>query len=299
MPVQKKPFVSDKLARRRKAEARAKRLIGFILLTLVLGAAGYLTFGNRFQIKSVLVTGTKAVSADDVKASTETIIAGRKIIIPNRNMFLYPKNAIKTALSQAFPRLDAISVEIKNRELVVLVTEREPAYIWCGSAIPATRQESFAATCYFVDAKGFIFSESPQFSDDVYPKIYTTLERDVEPIGQHAIDPTILFRSALFAKEITTPLFKPTAFSVTTEGDALIFLYRDGDMLPEIRYNPEYDSLVSVAGFKTAISTEPLKSKIAKNFSTLEYIDVRFPNKVFYKFHDETSVEQGDKPKTP
>lgn len=38
--------------------------------------------------------------------------------------------------------------------------------------------------------------------------------------------------------------------------------------------------------FVSAIDAEPLKSKIVNNLNKLEYIDLRFGNKIFYKFND-------------
>ena len=41
----------------------------------------------------------------------------------------------------------------------------------------------------------------------------------------------------------------------------------------------------------SAIDTEPLKSKLEKDKSFLQYLDARFGNKVFYKF---TNSQAGD-----
>ncbi|MEN9582813.1 MAG: hypothetical protein RL641_767 [Candidatus Parcubacteria bacterium] len=297
MSSQKKPFVSDKLAKHRKNVARARRILMFIILALILGGASFFTYANTFQIHTVLVNGAKAVSPDEIKLAAENGISGNNVIVPNRNVFLYPRNALKASIASAFPRLDTIAVDVKNEVLLITVTEREPAYLWCGESIPTNRQESFASACYFVDAKGFIFSTAPQFSDAVYSKIYTTLANATEPVGQFAMDADVLARVSLFAKEIETPTFKPSAFSVTADGDALIFLYRDSAVMPEVRLNPKHDALTDVAGFKTAVSSEPLKSKLTKSFANLEYIDVRFANKVFYKFHDEANTQQADESK--
>ncbi len=286
--LKNKPFVSDKLAKRRKAATRARRIVGFILIALILGGAIYFTHANRYLIKDVTVVGTKAVLPEEVKTKVETSInSSRFFILPKRNIFLYPRNNLKEMLARDFPRLNDIDVHIENKNLVVTVTEREPAYLWCGQTIPTTRATAFAGTCYFVDETGFIFSQAPQFSDAVYPKIYTTLSNGEQSIGQFAMDKEVIVRVATFAREITNAMFKPSAFSVTSEGDVLLLLYRDSDVAPEVRYNPTHDPISDAVGFNTAVTSEPLKSKLAKSFAVLEYIDVRFPNKVFYKFHDE------------
>jgi len=295
--VQKKPFVSDKLAKHRKAQARFRRILALIFVLIILGGAGYFIYADRFQIKGIAVTGSEAISGDTIAASAEANINGKTAyIFPKRNIFLYSKKSLEASLTQSFPRLDTIGIEIKNKQLAIAVTEREPAYLWCGETIPATRQASFDSTCFFLDSTGYIFSLAPQFSDSVYSRIYTTLPNTVgdeaSPIGQYAMTSSVLARVATFAKQITSSSFKPSAYSITPDGDALIFLYRDSDSSPVIRYNPLHDPLTVVAQFKAAIGTEPLKSKLATSLSTLDYIDVRFPNKIFYKFNDEIGQQQ-------
>lgn len=290
----KKPFVSDKLAKHRKAQSRLRKIFAIAVLVIVLASAGYFIYANRFQIQGIEVTGTQAVSSDTVVASVDALISGKILyVFPKHNIFLYSKPKLKASLARAYPRLDDIAIQIQNKKLLIAVTERDPAYLWCGESIPQTRQASFESTCYFVDASGYIFSLAPQFSDAVYSRIYTTLPNIANPISQYAMTGTVLARVATFAKQITNATFKPSAFSITPDGDALIFLYRDSDSSPVIRYNPLHDPLTVFAQFKSAIATEPLKGKLATSFTTLDYIDVRFPNKIFYKFNDDVGQQQG------
>ncbi len=298
MAVQKKPFISDKLAKRRKAVSRARRILTFFILTIILTGLGLLTYAHRFFIKEVEIFGTEVVSAEEVKINAENQISGLHIIIPKRNIFLYPQKKIVKKLAIDFPRLSTIKAEVQNKNLVVTVTEREPAYLWCGENIPATRLEAFANDCYFVDDTGFIFSLAPQFSESVYPKIYTKLINsdtenliEINPIAKYAMSSEVLSNVSTFASKIATSALKPSAYSITEDGDAIIFLFRNSDILPEVRYNPKHDPITASSGFKTAISSEPLKSKLTTSFSTLEYIDVRFANKVFYKFGNENAKD--------
>lgn len=288
----KKPFVSDKLAKRRKAQAKARRIIVLLVTLIILAAAGYFIYANRFQIRGVTVVGSEAIPADAISLTADSIIGGKKLyVLPRRNIFLYSKKDVEAKLAAAYPRLETINAEITNKVLDITVTERNPAYLWCGENIPVTRQASFESTCYFVDASGYIFSLAPQFSDSVYIRIYTTLPTP-EPIGQYAMTSSVLGRVATFAKQISSSTLVPSAYSITPDGDALIYLYRDGDTSPAIRYNPIHDPLTVVAQFKSAIGTEPLRTKLATSLATLEYIDVRFPNKIFYKFNDDIGQQQ-------
>ncbi len=296
MSVIKKPFVSEKLAKRRKDVSKSRRILLIFILVITVTALSLVVYAHRFFIKDTEVVGTKIVPAEEVRSYVENEISGLNFIIPKRNIFFYPKNKIYNKLAIAFPRLGTINLEVKNKILVISIIEREPAYLWCGEQLPSTRLQAFSNQCYFVDAKGFIFSVAPQFSESVYPKIYTTLSENLSsadngPISKQAMSAEVLSNVSILAKQITSKIIKPSAFSVTADGDAIVFLFRDSDILPEVRYNPTHDPLTTSANFNTAISNEVLKSKLESVFSTLEYIDVRFSNKVFYKFNNE--VEKG------
>jgi len=49
----------------------------------------------------------------------------------------------------------------KVKNLEINVQEREGKYIWCGENIEAVNSNP----CYFMDQSGYIFDESPYFSE--------------------------------------------------------------------------------------------------------------------------------------
>ena len=53
---------------------------------------------------------------------------------------------------------------------------------------------------------------------------------------------------------------------------------------PEILFKIDTDLGNIAENLKAALDAEPLKSKIKNFYSTLLYIDLRFDNKVYYKF---------------
>jgi hypothetical protein len=61
---------------------------------------------------------------------------------------------------------------------------------------------------------------------------------------------------------------------VDARGKSRIIFLRDSD------YKKVWSTLLS------AIDTDPLKTKLATNKERLEYLDVRYGNKVFYRFND-------------
>ncbi len=75
---------------------------------------------------------------------------------------------------------------------------------------------------------------------------------------------------------------------IEENGDMKIFLKNTKDAY--IYVNTKDDADYVWITFVSAIDGEPLKSSINKSFEDLNYIDLRFGNKVFYKFYN-NSVE--------
>ena len=53
---------------------------------------------------------------------------------------------------------------------------------------------------------------------------------------------------------------------------------------PEIIFKTDADFQKIAENLEAALTTEPLLSKFKNNYSSLLYIDLRFGNKVYYKF---------------
>ncbi|MEN9338452.1 MAG: hypothetical protein RI945_177 [Candidatus Parcubacteria bacterium] len=72
----------------------------------------------------------------------------------------------------------------------------------------------------------------------------------------------------------------------TENGDLKIFLKNTKNDSGYIYLNKKDDGESLWITFASAIAQENFKAKIEKDLENLEYIDIRFGNKVFYKFRD-------------
>ncbi len=75
------------------------------------------------------------------------------------------------------------------------------------------------------------------------------------------------------------------AIYVTVDGEVRILLPARGDgRNPEIILKADADFNKVAENLQAALDTEPLLSKFKTQYSSLQYIDLRFGNKVYYKF---------------
>lgn len=235
----------------------------------------YLSRLKQINISSIEVTGNKILSAEEVESLIGEKTAGYYFwFFPKTNIFFYPKDAISEGLQEKFKRLKDVKLSIKNNAVLeVEATERLPSYMWCGDVPPEVAGEE-NLKCSFLDETGFIFDEAPYFSGEIYFKFYGA------NFSQANFDKLISFKKTIEQMEL-----KPAALYVDPAGDVRIFLSAKNPLeRPEIIFKMDSDFEKVVENLDTALKTEPLLSDFKNKYSSLLYIDLRFGNKVYYKF---------------
>lgn len=267
--------------KRRKILIR-KILIISIGFMLIFGGLSYISKIGRLNISGVEVVGNKVIDSEAIINIVNRETAGKYIwLFPKTNIFLYPKNKIEYSLGNEFKRLTDIDIETTDRKILVSVGEREPVYTWCGVVPP---EEETTEICYFLDKKGFIFDEAPYFSGEVYFKFYGSTGKESDPSGVYLAE-GYFDRLIIFKDDLSNMNLKPVMLYIEEGENLKIFLSKkDSPKNPEIRFKKDSDFKKIATNFKAALDTEPLLSKFKNEYSKLEYIDLRFGNKVYYKF---------------
>lgn len=260
-------------------------LFGFLLLVIALS---YISRIEKLNVNEVEIKGNKIIETEAIKSAVQTEIAGRYVwLFPKTNIFLYPKNKIKLDLSNQFKRLKDINLSIENQKtLVISVTERIPKYTWCG-ALPIANNNK--EKCYFLDESGYIFDEAPYFSGEVYFKFYGLTDlNNGNPSGSYFFQKDF-GNLILFKESIENMGLKPVILYIKENNDATIYLSKGkiAPLGPEIIFKKDSDFQKIAENLKAALETEPLKSEFKNKYSSLLYIDLRFENKVYYKFTNE------------
>jgi hypothetical protein len=251
----------------------------------------YISRISIFQINRVEVIGNKVVDTEAITEIAQKEMVGKYLwLFPKINILLYPRNAIKKELSNNFRRLNTINLNIKTKNtLQITVTERTGVYTWCGPARNMTDTTGItkAEKCYFMDENGYIFDEAPYFSGEVYFKFYglTNIKDSSNPVGSSFGEKD--FKQLISFKNVLVNLgMKPTALYSSEDGDIHVLLSGGitGKTGPEIILKADSDFGVMAENLQAALSTEPFQSDFKNKYSSLVYIDLRYGNKVFYKF---------------
>lgn len=273
------------LKRKRRRVIWGKILLFLLGFSAIFISSVYLSRLDRLNISEIQINGNKIVDTEALKSVTQDSIAGKYFwLFPKTNIFYYPQNAIKNNIQAKYAGLKEINLSIKdNKILEVVVSERTPSYLWGGSVTPELNSNS-NQKCYFMDSTGYIFDEAPYFSGGVYFKFYGDNNLNIEnPSGAYFLKDK--FIKIIAFKNIVENLgIKATALVVDNNRDAHLLLSSKSTTSPEIIFKIDSDLGKVAENLQAALSTEPLKSKFKNNYGALQYIDLRFGNKVYSKF---------------
>lgn len=265
-------------------------LFGIIVVT---GGVLYALQASYFQISSIKIVGLISLDELEIRQKLSSYLDGRvAVFLPRKSFFFVSSRDVETHLLDAFPRIAAVSVaKIFPQELSVQISERKLWGIYCndfvmesspdkdtaaqGAPIPVEVKAAEDAMCAYVDQEGFAYELAPFSAGSLLIKIHGDGELE---IPSQVISHGLAIRLAEFSKELKDVLGIDTSgyefsrqisreFRVKTSEGFSLWINRDND----------FAGVVKV--LKTVLDEE-----IKDRRNKLEYADLRFGNKVFYKF---------------
>lgn len=262
--------VSEERLRTRRRKVRiVAHIAGSICGVVAMMVLAWGSHQPRFQVAKLVVEGNGAVSAMAVSTYAETVIRdGRFHIFSPSNIFLFPRRRMEEAILKEFPRVlhaEASIRSFKDREVLIRIGEREPFARWCGTG-----------GCYLLDERGFLFAHedgSAVSHDEVFEK--GIVHEEQELVGRYFL-PSRFADVSETIRLLEREGMNVLRVSVENEHDFHIAL--QGGMMLYARFLD--DPAISVENLKVALQSDELVGKA----EDLSYIDLRFKNRVYYKF---------------
>ena len=274
-----------------KRNRRAKRLRLMILSTILFIAIviglSYFSSSPKITIDKIDITGNRIIDGSKLESSIKEKLAGKYLGLFFRSNFLiYPQSKIYKSLIKEFPRIEKLSVVRKGFNTIKIeITERAGSYLYCGLTIP-TNKEDIGENCYFINNDGYIFDKAPYFSGDIYFKYYTKIIGDSSnPLRSQVFEPDRFHELARFIDGVTELGFKPVHLVLSSDKIYSLYLKSvNNKPNPKIIFKQENDLTTILDNFSTAMGEKEFANEINSKYDTLSYIDLRFKNKVLYKF---------------
>ncbi|PCI19999.1 hypothetical protein COB64_02815 [Candidatus Wolfebacteria bacterium] len=279
---------SSRVQQKKKLKLKRRSLFTLAIFVLVIIGVSLLSRIDALTVSNISIEGNDVIETSVLKNEITSIISGSHIILfPKKSSFFLPARKIKRDLLSEHTRIETITLSRSNFQSIELsITERKGEYLWCGDFI---EEDATAETCYYVDAQGTIFAEAPYFSGPIFFKFYTNPDETTEGdlLGSKVL-PSELFTQILSMKDFLTNVnIKTQAVSVTEDRLYELFISSNEDSLmqsPKILFNSDNNFEAIFNNLGSALQTEPFATDYKDDLKDLLYIDLRFDNKVLYKF---------------
>lgn len=237
-----------------------------------------LLFLPQLSFRKIHVSGNTTVASADIMQISERMLEEKILyVLPRRNIFLFRPHLLEGEVRSAFPLLSEVNVSGSLwGGVAVAVSEREQWGVYC-KAIFTENQTTPSSGCFYIAADGVLFAEAPTLMGNAMFRIIDMRAETKElKVGDHGI-----------AKEFISPIRDVAAwFSDRYQGviqEAIIGRPYESDMelgTDEGWYiRLDKETCTACALDDLAVVFE----KQIKDRANLEYVDVRFNGKVFYK----------------
>lgn len=269
---------SPEFHKKKVRRMRIKQALMALALGIIVGVPITLARMERFLISSVEVSGNNVAKSEHLERIVSENLSGSYFgIFPRSNAILYPEEEILKDLMEKEPRLNSVAIErVSTKRLKVEVSEREPAAQYCKN----TENPNTPEDCYFLDATGYAFAPAPAFSGNVY-LTYTHDTPIPEPVGKHILQNDVFAASREFVRSVGDLGIYPHVFLIKSDEYRLV-LSNGAEIIwsKEASFVKMRENLAAFLGDTSIGGREDLLSRVL-------YIDLRFDNKIFYKFRDE------------
>lgn len=265
---------SKESLRRRLILAWVLRILFYVaIIALLIWGIAFLLRLDAFSVESVEVEGNEFVNASEIESLVKSELEGSYwLIVPRRNVFFYPEKTIKERIYKEFPRVFAVDAESNSNAITIEIVERQPFALWC-------EEEK---KCFFIDETGVVFAPAPVFSDNVFFVFRGLLDAEAA-LGAAYLSSELFREINLFLEWLALLDLYPSYLIAESEDTFTIHTTNGADILidREQTFKQTFENL------ETVLQDQVLLESKRVEYANLDYIDLRFGNKVFYKLKGE------------
>lgn len=284
--INQAPAPREEYLRKKRIRRRVKYGIILFLLSTIFGIFVYLAHRPELSISAVELQGGVLVTQQDIEARTLEYLQGKYLwIFPVKNSLWYPKGELEKYLVESFKRIDTIYIERKDfHTLSIVISERKPFALWCDTLPGVKTSESEVSIedtgpkCYFMDSNSTVFAPAPIFSGDAYFKYYGILDAE-NPVGEYYLASTTEFADITSLVLATKRMSLRPQYLIAKGNDEFSLVISGGG---QIFFDTKKPLKGVIENLEALLKTPELAIPASGNLQ-IEYIDLRFGNKLFYK----------------
>lgn len=268
-----------RLGKRKKKVFTIKALLTLIISISFIAAFTWLVQLPQINIDAVEISGNAITMSESLREIVDAELIGTYMfLIPRSNIFFYPRRSMNLHLTEQFPRIKEVSVSFVDfHTIAVKVKERVPFGLWCGATDELVAKEG--SKCFYLDSRGYIFAQSPNFSGDIFFRYYGPLHDTfivTDPLGMQYLPAAQFLGYNLFLEALRDLKVNPVVL-VRDEASDLHLKFESGAVL---LFRTDQNLNTILENFRSILLSNVF---LAQGIKNVEYIDLRYGNKVFYK----------------
>ena len=165
---------SKSFARRRRDQIFWKFGLAAVAVLAWIFVLSRLSWLGIFSITNVQVYGADPDIVGNLRSAALNELQGAYAgLFARSNSAFYPKRDIESAVTNASARISGVDIHRTGiHGLAITVAERVPAAVVCAELPDFSSGVSNDSSCYFADAKGFIFMEAPTSTPQIFERYY-------------------------------------------------------------------------------------------------------------------------------
>ena len=259
------------------------------------GTIYFFVFSPVFKIMEIGISGNNLISSNQIQAIAKNVLQRKFLnIIPRDTVFALMNVEIRQELFNEFPEIATVEIKMeKIGSLSIAVSERKTAAIVCkilvitslsptptlsvlATSTSAVAPEAFPESegCFFVDEGGLAYRESPEISGTILPTFYSQ-DVQLRPRSQ-ALDPSAIEFATQIKKKLREIGVDLPGFILNDEINQELKAFTSEGWLI-------YFDLTRSALTQARVLEILLKDEIKDKRATLQYVDLRVADRVYYK----------------
>ncbi|MEK7203153.1 MAG: FtsQ-type POTRA domain-containing protein [Patescibacteria group bacterium] len=249
---------------------------------LIVGALYFIFYSDFFEVKNIDVSGNKNIITEEIIEIAERQIEKRRFFIfSQRNFFMFNGTQLEDIIAERF-FLEKVKVKkILSNKIKIEIFERSTSVVWISRS-----------RAYYIDPEGLVISmvvdkdiTKETIADQVaiyrhqiiaynLPYIYDVEGREVE-VGKKIASPRLVsFIIDLVGKLPKALSYEISYYNYNAQSREIAAVTAEGW---QIKFSFDSDLETQIDNLSLL-----LKEKI-KNTKQLDYIDLRFGERIFYK----------------
>lgn len=281
---------ADILRTSREKEKRLHYLrifLGVVLIIVILVGFFLILNLDFLRVNKIIVKGQTSADKLEIEQLIEKHLSGNYLVfIPRDSIFFISKQSILVTLARQYPGLKETSISWPNlNTLEILVADEALKVLWC-------IDKEKVSDCYYLTSGGLAYQLAPNFSNYLFTEIHTKQplpQRSAQVISPLSLSRVIKVVSfvrenlALWPNSGTKFLYVKSY----AREDFVIYLAdgRDGDRQLKIFFSTKQDAGAIITALNSVLKNKNFLTDWRQYSGHLEYIDLRFPGKIFYRFN--------------